>query len=332
MTPMDPSLALTGPLDPGATPTPLERGVWGILATPFHADGALDLPSLERQIDLFARTGARGVVALGVFGEAARLDPDERALVAGTALTKALACGLGAVIGITTHGRDETIAEATAAVSVALQVAGTEALRPGGLLRGLMVQVPSDDPVRLADHMVAVHAATGVGIVVQDYPRSSGITIAAEVLARTVAPLDFVVAVKAESTPTPPAVAALAAGCGAPVFGGLGGVALLDELAAGAAGAMTGFSYPEGLVATVQAFERGGVDAAREVWCRWMPLAVFEQQDGLALTIRKELLHRRGVIAHPYARPPAPSLPASLERLLTGHLAAADRLIAEGGQ
>jgi len=314
-----------------ALPTPLERGVWGILATPFHADGSVDDVSLEHQVELFARTGARGVVALGVFGEAAKLDEAERAQVATTALTAALRLGLDAVIGITTLDRAETVAQARAATAVAMAVGGPAALSPGGLLRGLMVQIPTADPAQLAEHLTAVHGATGVGIVVQDYPRSSGVTIPSDVLADAVRPLPFVVAVKAESTPTPLAVATLAAGCDAPLFGGLGGVALIDELGAGAAGAMTGFSFPEGLVATCAAFARDGIDAAREVWASWLPLAVFEQQDGLALGIRKEILRRRGVIADAHARQPATPFPVSLEELLVSHLAAADRLLPVDG-
>jgi len=317
---------------PHARPTPLERGVWGILATPFHADGSVDDVSLERQVELFSRCEARGVVALGVFGEAARLDAKERAQVATRALTAARSRGLDTVIGITTLGREETVRQAEAAVAVAATVGGPEALAPGGLLRGLMVQVPTADPTLLAEHLIAVHEATGAGIVVQDYPRSSGVAIAADVLARTVAPLPFVVAVKAESTPTPLAIASLAAGCDAPLFGGLGGVALIDELGAGAAGAMTGFSFPEALVAACAAFESGGLDAAREVWARWMPLAIFEQQEGLALGIRKEILRRRGVLADAHARQPATPFPAPLEELLASHLAAADRMLQVNGQ
>jgi 4-hydroxy-tetrahydrodipicolinate synthase len=194
-----------------------------------------------------------------------------------------------------------------------------------------MVQVPTADPAALAAHMTAVHEATGAGIVVQDYPRSSGVNIDASVLAAVVTSLPFVVAVKAESTPTPPAVITLTAGCDAPVFGGLGGVALIDELAAGASGAMTGFSFPEGLAATVAAFDTGGTDAARAVWSKWLPLAVFEQQEGLALGIRKELLHRRDILADAHARPPATPFPALLEDLLAGHLADAERRLADDG-
>ena len=312
-------------------PDPLERGVWGILATPFDAEGVVDPASLRRQIELFARCGARGVVALGVFGEAARLDAAERRLVTLETLAHAHEHGLGVVIGITTLGREETIAEARTAAATAMGAAGHASPEHGGPARGLMVQVPTDDGERLAEHLTAVHEATGLGIVVQDYPRVSGVHIDASVLATTVARLPFVVAVKAESTPTAPAVAALTAGCDAPVFGGLGGVALLDELLAGAAGAMTGFSFPEGLVATVAAFDAHGPDVAREVWAPWLPLAVFEQQEGLALSIRKELLRRRGILADAYARPPAGAVPSTLHPMLTGHLADAERRLAAGG-
>jgi len=299
---------------------PLERGVWGILATPFLPDGTVDLDSLVAQVALFARVGARGVVALGVFGEAAKLTADERREVARTALTAAAGHGLGVVIGITTTATAPTVEQAQDAVTLAREVSATTHGAP--LLRGVMVQVPTADEERLAAHLDAVHAATGAGLVVQDYPASSGVRIPAAALARVVSRTAGVVAVKAESTPTVPAVAALTAGCTAPVFGGLGGVALIDELAAGAAGAMTGFSFPEGLVATVAAFDAGGFRAARDTWAAYLPLAVFEQQDGIALAIRKEALRQRGVLAHATVRQPGPSLPSSLLGPLTEHLAA----------
>ncbi|MGH6921452.1 MAG: dihydrodipicolinate synthase family protein, partial [Geminicoccaceae bacterium] len=51
------------------------------------------------------------------------------------------------------------------------------------------------------------------------------------------------------------------------------------------------------------------------------PLVRYEQQPGIGLAIRKEILHRRGVLASPSARPPGPRLDAQyraeLESLLT---------------
>ena len=128
------------------------------------------------------------------------------------------------------------------------------------------------------------------------------------------------VAVKSESSPSPPAVAELVAGVDVPVFGGLGATCLLDELAVGAAGAMTGFSVPEGLIACVAAHRAGGFDAARDAWCDYLPLVNFEFQQGIALGLRKHSLVLRGLIRHDAVRPPAPTPPKRMLELLAEHL------------
>jgi 4-hydroxy-tetrahydrodipicolinate synthase len=306
---------------PAATPSGapgagLARGVWVILATPFERPGGgIDHASLAREVALAPAIGARGVVALGVFGESARLDAAERRAVV-TTVVRALSVheGTGLVVGLSTLGTDETIAQARELLDAAHAA--------GGVVRALMVQVPDADPDAIVTHLTAVHAATGVDQVVQDYPLVSGVHVRAEDLVRAVAACPWVAAIKAEAPPTPPAIATLVAGTDVPVFGGLGGVGLLDELAMGAAGAMTGFSRPEGLVATVDAFERDGFTAAHAEWSRWLPLANLEQQAGIALAIRKELLRRRGVIADASVRAPGAPLPASLIGALEAHLVA----------
>ena len=45
------------------------RGVYPILATPFHDDESLDLGSFDRLIRFMARLGVDGVTILGVLGE-----------------------------------------------------------------------------------------------------------------------------------------------------------------------------------------------------------------------------------------------------------------------
>ena len=125
----------------------------------------------------------------------------------------------------------------------------------------------------------------------------SGVKIAPAVLAAALAQLDFIAAVKAEAPPTAAAIASLTERLDVPVFGGLGGIGLLDELAAGAAGAMTGFSYPEALLACVHRFTEDGYAGAREAFLPYLPLVNFEQQAGIALGVRKESLRRRGLIA-----------------------------------
>jgi 4-hydroxy-tetrahydrodipicolinate synthase len=190
----------------------------------------------------------------------------------------------------------------------------------GRSLAGLMVQVHSAQPAVLVRHLTRVHEATGAGIVLQDYPLISGVRITSAAILETLAECPFVVAVKAESPPTAAAIAELTRGTDVPVFGGLGGVGLLDELAAGAAGAMTGFSRPEALLAAIEAWDGGGMGAAHAAFAPWLPLANFEAQPGIGLALRKEAFRRRGVFAEASVRPPAPPMPAALGEILQQHL------------
>jgi 4-hydroxy-tetrahydrodipicolinate synthase len=143
------------------------------------------------------------------------------------------------------------------------------------------------------------------------------------VLAAVVRRCPFVAAVKAEAPPTALSIARLTAEVSVPVFGGLGGQGLLDELAAGAAGAMTGFSCPEALVATVRAFAESGIEAACEAFAPFLPLVNFEQQPRVALALRKALFRERGLIADSAVRPPSAPLPEELLPILREQLAAA---------
>jgi 4-hydroxy-tetrahydrodipicolinate synthase len=185
--------------------------------------------------------------------------------------------------------------------------------------------VNSADPDVLTQHLTAVHEATGAGIVVQDYPETSGVRATSSQLLAVVERCPFVVAVKSEAPPTAAAIAQLTAATEVPVFGGLGGLGLLDELGAGAAGAMTGFSHPEGLRATLDAWEQGGYTAARSAYLSWLPLVNFEAQPRIGLALRKEILRRRGVFEHGGVRPPAPSVPPRLLDQMSAHLDAVGR-------
>lgn len=287
---------------------PLARGVWGILATPFRgANLSVDPESLERLVQLYAKAGAQGIVALGVLGEAARLDMRERRLVLRTVV--GAAAGLPVVAGVATLAAAPAIEEAHAAAA-----AGA---------RAVMVQVPSADPGRVTEHMHAIAEAAGLGIVVQDHPPSTGVVITPAALGQAVRDCGVAVAIKAEAPPTAPAIAELANGVAVPVFGGLGGVGLLDELLAGSAGAMTGFAVPEALVATVQAWEREGYVSARAQYAPWLPLILCEAQENISLAIRKEIFRRRGIFVEAGVRPPGICLPAAMDKALSAHLDAA---------
>ncbi|MGP4021558.1 dihydrodipicolinate synthase family protein [Saccharopolyspora sp. 5N708] len=280
-----------------------------MVATPFTGSTLdVDEAGLAGLVEHYQRIGVTGLTVLGVFGEAVRLSTAERRAVLEIAVG---AADLPIVVGASSTSLAPVIEEIELATDVV-----------GDRLAGAMVQVNTPDPKQLAAHLGAAHAATGAGLVVQDYPLVTGVSISAASLASAVREVAAVVAVKAEAPPTPPAIATLTTATDVPVFGGLGGIGLLDELAAGSAGAMTGFSVPEGLVACVAAWQRGGYDAAREAYSPYLPLVNFEAQARIGLAIRKEALRRRGLLRESGVRPPAPSMPESLSDQLDRHLAA----------
>ena len=88
------------------------------------------------------------------------------------------------------------------------------------------------------------------------------------------------------------------------IFGGLGGMFLLEELNRGAAGTMTGFAFTEILIAIYNAHQAGDREKAARIFDRYLPLIRFENQPIINLTVRKEILFRRGAMAHPTLRDP----------------------------
>lgn len=285
----------------------LDRGLWGVLATPFDRELNVDFESLRNEVAAFAEDGCGGLVALGVFGEAASLQPAEAAAVAQTV---ASTTELPYVLGLSERDPDAVVAQA-------LRLLDAVPRPPAAL----MAQIGDADPAVAAESLWRLHEKTGIGVLIQDYPVVSGVSVTDEQVVALVQACPFAVGVKSETPPTSVAVAHLAPRLDVPVFGGLGGVGLLDELAAGSAGAMTGFSHPAVLASVLRAYHDGGFTAARDVFAPWLPLANFEGQLRVGLSIRKEVLRRRGIIACARVRPPALSLPASLVPLLDQHLA-----------
>jgi 4-hydroxy-tetrahydrodipicolinate synthase len=290
--------------------TSLAPGVWGVVATPFQGSTLdVDTDSLARLVEHYEAIGATGLTVLGVFGEAAALTAAERSLVLEVVVEETR---LPLVVGVTSLYTGTAVEEIRAAGAAA-----------GDRLAAVMVQANSARPEVVIAHLNAIHQSTGAKVVLQDYPLASGIALSTEALVSVVQACSFVVALKAEAPPTSVAIAQLTAALDVSVFGGLGGQGLLDELLAGAAGAMTGFSYPEALIACVDAWQRAGYEAARDALLPYLPLINFEQQARIALAVRKECLRRRGLISDAGVRAPAAEFPAGLRESMLTHLAEA---------
>jgi 4-hydroxy-tetrahydrodipicolinate synthase len=142
-------------------------------------------------------------------------------------------------------------------------------------------------------------------IVVQDFPPVNGITMSADFLAALAARVPNARHLKLEDPPLMEKIGAIRQRTDKyAIFGGLGGMFLLEELGRGAAGTMTGFAFTEILVAVYQAFSQGRKADAERIFDHYLPLIRYENQPVINLTIRKELLRRRGAIKSAALRQP----------------------------
>ena len=277
----------------------LLRGVWNIVPTPFADDGSLDEPSLRTLVEFVVNTGVDGMTVLGVMGEATKVSDAERREVVGTVVEHA-AGRLPICVGVSHAATDQALAFAREAGALGAQ---SVMLAPPTLGR------PNEGAVR--QHYVAVASAVDLPIVVQDHPSSSGVWMSSQFLLSLAAESAKCRVIKLEEEPSPPKIRRLLAEApGLTILGGLGGMMLIEELRAGAAGTMTGFGYPEILVHIVRLWFAGDTTGAREVFHRAMPLIRFENQPVLNLPIRKEIYRRRGAISSARVRAPGATLDA----------------------
>ena len=285
------------------------QGVFSVLPTPFTTEDRVDGEGLKRIIDLFLSARVSGFTILGVTSEVSRLSEREKREIVELVL-KHVNGRVPVVVGTTAEGTHTCIESSRVAVSSGASAVMVSPPR--------MPRLNSETVVR---HYKALADAVDTTIVVQDYPPISGYTLEPSLLIRIAREVPKAHAIKLEDAPTPRKVARIreaAEGLELTIFGGLGGVYLLEELMAGATGAMTGFAVPEILVQVVKNFHSGDLEQAKEIFYSYVALMRFEFQEGIGMAIRKEILRRRGAIDNGRVRPPGAGLDAQTSRALDG--------------
>jgi 4-hydroxy-tetrahydrodipicolinate synthase len=268
-------------------------GVFNILATPFNADRSVDYISLRRLVEFQLDKGVHGLTILGVLGEAAKLTVEERNQVMHTVM-ETVNGRVPVVVG-TSHQQTETC------ISLSQSAFKTGA-------QAVMIAPPRfEDPTdaNVIAFFERVADAIKGSIVLQDFPPVTNTLLSAELLASIANRISTIRSLKLEDPPLMQKIGAIRAQTDKyAIFGGLGGMFFLEELARGAVGTMTGFAFTEVIVAVYEAFCSGQIGRATRIFDQYLPLIRFENQPIINLPLRKELLYRRGAIALPQMRDP----------------------------
>ncbi len=280
-------------------------GVFVIAVTPFTDSGALDLDSTDSMVDFYLEKGATGLTVLGIMGEAPKLTAEESRRFVRRVLARV-------------QGRVPVVAGVSAPGFAAMRELSESVMGDGAA--GVMVAPPatlrSDDQITAYFAMVAETLGARTPFVLQDYPLVTRVQIAPAVILKIVANHPNCVMLKHEDWPGLGKISALraASGQGArriSILVGNGGLFLPEEMSRGADGAMTGFAYPEMMVDVFAAHAAGHVERAHDLFDAYLPLARYEQQPGIGLSIRKYTLAKRGAIASGALRKPGGALSAA---------------------
>ena len=278
------------------------KGVYVIAATPFTDDGALDLVSTDRMVDFYLDAGVTGMTILGIMGEAPKLTSDEQLSFARHVLAR-VAGRVPVVVGVSGPGLDNM-----KRLSTEVMAAGAE-----GVMVAPMPGLNTDAKQKGYFAQVCEVLGGDVPICLQDFPQTLGVHFSTETLLDIFHAHEQIVMFKHEDWPGLTKLSRIRAAfpVGAlSILTGNAGLFLPLELQRGADGAMTGFAYPEMMVQVTERHAAGNVDGAEDIFDAYLPLVRYEQQLGLGLAIRKEILHRRGVLSSPKVRVPGPSLSA----------------------
>jgi 4-hydroxy-tetrahydrodipicolinate synthase len=270
-------------------------GVVSVLPTPFRAGGDVDAPSLARLVDLVIAAGVQAIAVLGAAGEASRLTERERLSVVDAVLSQV--AGRRPVLVETSSDGVRTCLEFSRQIKA---LGATAAIISPPRAQRLSVE-------SIVNHYRLVAEALDLPIVVQDAPAQCGVTMDAGLLVRITREVPAARTIRLEDPPTSMKTTRILAAAGEmriDVFGGQGGLFLLEELLAGSAGVFSAFPWPDVLVRVVSLFREGRRDEAARVFDEAVTLMRWENQDGVGIAVRKEMLRQRGVFTDASTRAP----------------------------
>jgi 4-hydroxy-tetrahydrodipicolinate synthase len=296
-------------------------GVFAIAATPFTDDGALDMVSTDRMVDFYLECGVSGLAILGPMGEAPKLSQEESIFFSRRVVGR-VAGRLPVVVGVSAPGLN----------AIQWLAASVMDIGAAGVMVAPMAGLRTEEQTEAYIHAVC-RPLHDVPMVLQDDPPSSGVHMSAPLLNRLFADLPGLVVLKHEDWPGLRKLSRFRAAEAAgerrrvSVLVGNGGLFLPQELRRGADGAMTGFAFPEMLVQVCRRHAAGDAAGAEDLFDAYLPLVRYEQQVGIGLAVRKEMLRRRGVLASAATRLPGPAMDADDHADLDRLLARLDRRI-----
>ncbi len=251
------------------------KGVFPAATTQFAPDLSVDLEATRATLEALIRDGVHGLIVLGTCGETNSLEPDEKRQVLKVAVDVARG-RVPVIVGVSelTTARAVTFARDAESIGAA-----------GLMVLPAMVYVPTED--ELVAHFRAVAEATALPLMLYNNPPAYRVAVGLGAL-KKLADLPNIVAIK-ESAPDTRRFTDLKNDFGDRfvLMAGLDDVAL-EGLILGAQGWVSGLTsaFPQESVALYDAFARGDLRTAVEIYRWFMPLLHLDAEHDLVQSIK----------------------------------------------
>jgi len=278
---------------------PTLQGIFPIVITPFDAEGRVDENSLRKVVRFELEGSIDGIGVGGFASEAYKLTDQERMHCA-EIVAEEVNGQKPLIIGIAPGSTEAAIEQARF----------YETFRPAALMT-LPPAIMKTDDYLIVDHYVELGNACETPIMVQQSPHIqgySGCQLKPESLARIAQRCPNVRYFKIEGPGSARRIGALRSRVREDVklFGGVGGIALREELAEGAAGLLPGVGFNEYFVDVWNAWKAKDILEVENILGRAQVLVEAVSGNGheYSLHARKYLLQRIGIIDNAYVRHP----------------------------
>ena len=281
------------------------------ICTPFTEDGAVDVEAQRRVVRFALECGSHGIVAFGLAGEVPKLSADERRLLTDVIIDET-AGAVPVFVGVGAPSTPSSIELARSAEAAGASCVIVPAPMVGALGDGALV-----------DYFVSIAAAVSLPVMIQDAPAHLGVRLGADLVRKVGSGAENVRLVKLEAGPAEMSRWLDRLGDEYSIWGGDGGMYLLDCVRGGAAGVIPGVDLADLLVQIYEAEAGGESGLADERLRELLPVLVFAMQDSIDHynACAKHILAQRGVLEGEHLRAPADALTDVSRSLLERHLA-----------
>lgn len=271
-------------------------GILPVLPTPFNEEGEIDLEAMESVAQFCVDAGANALVFPGVASEYDHLTLEER-----LSLLEVVCRVARGKIPVVSGGGQGDPATVGSKILKAQELGAAVA----------MVLIPSqfadDEEGGMKFMLSVIEHAPGVEIILQNAPAPIGAGLDAQALARIINASPAIRYVKEEALPSGPRISDLKAAAPKHLIGVIGGGGaryLIDEMNRGAIAAMPAAEITDVHVDMWNAYQRGKIANARDLYMRALPLLVIQMIYRMRLT--KYILEKRGVLNNTIVRAPLP--------------------------